>query len=493
MPSKAVQNHKNTLTGGVPAALIDWDVIDPGIEYQGEKITLPDTPEKMGLQSAIDALERRKADEETILHAVEIIEAFPLDAAVAFAKAMRKVYGWASPVPSPGWFPTPPVVRTVQTGPEPGDSVQIFWGSFKLPNIENPITIDADVRGGQTVLIIHGKCHKRDMHVIQRLAEETRAILKVDSVYRGKAIKLPLDNDGQLQKLEAPTFIGTKHVDPKALILNDDVREQITASLWTPITHTKACRAAGIPLKRGVLLEGTYGIGKSLAAIVTARQCVDNGWTFVLVEDVRGLREALTFAQRYQPAVVFSEDIDRVIEERDQGGNDLLNTIDGVVSKGSEIITVLTTNHVEKIDRAMLRPGRLDAVISVRAPDAKSVKALINLYSAGRLAAGETLERVAVVLAGQIPATIREVVERSKLSMISRDDTHLIEQDLITSAESMTRHLELLNKRPDEPTVPETLAWAFRTVVGDNGAIAEETVKRLERRHEGLQGNGSAF
>ncbi len=176
---------------------------------------------------------------------------------------------------------------------------------------------------------------------------------------------------------------------------------------------------ARIPLKRGILLEGPYGCGKTMSANVTSKICIENGWTFILLDDVGALKDALLFAQRYAPAVVFSEDIDRVIEQRDDRGNDLLNTIDGILAKDSQVITVLTTNFVEKLDKAMLRPGRLDAVISLRAPDADSVQRLVNIYARGLLADGENLIAVGEALAGNIPATIREVVERSKLAMMS--------------------------------------------------------------------------
>jgi SpoVK/Ycf46/Vps4 family AAA+-type ATPase len=73
-------------------------------------------------------------------------------------------------------------------------------------------------------------------------------------------------------------------------------------------------QAHKVPLKRGVLLEGPYGTGKTLTAFVTAKKCVENGWTFIMLDRVAALKEALTFARMYAPAVVFAEDIDRSVE-----------------------------------------------------------------------------------------------------------------------------------------------------------------------------------
>src|SRR5262249_22003547 len=154
---------------------------------------------------------------------------------------------------------------------------------------------------------------------------------------------------------------------------DEDIQNQIDTSILVPIMHTKEVEAQKIPLKRTILLEGPYGTGKSLTARMAARVCEENGWTFILLDRVQGLRTALEFANRYSPAVVFAEDIDRISEERNDAANDLINTIDGVLSKSSKIMTILTTNFADKLDKAMVRPGRLDAVISLRAPSDAAV------------------------------------------------------------------------------------------------------------------------
>jgi transitional endoplasmic reticulum ATPase len=68
-----------------------------------------------------------------------------------------------------------------------------------------------------------------------------------------------------------------------------------------------------------------------------------------------------------------------------------LNEIDGVESKGKELITILTSNHAENINQAMLRPGRLDAVLSIQAPDAFAAEKLIRLYARGLILERESL------------------------------------------------------------------------------------------------------
>lgn len=477
-----------------------WNHRDTDIAYEGKKITLPGDPGPMPLEAAINTLQQKLEDENQIMNVSQVITGYPFDAAVAFVKAMERTYGWASPVPTPGFFgSTPPQLLTVRTGPEFSDTMQVPLGSFKVPGVEKPITTGIGPHG----FGVSGKCRKKEKRVIMDLCALAQKIMATESIYRGKAIRLTVSEDGDLDRTLEPTFLATKHVKPDELIMSKTVGDLINVSVFTPIKHTAQCEKDGIPLRRGILLEGPFGTGKSMTASVTSKVCVDNGWTFIMLDKVQGLKEALLFARQYQPAVVFAEDIDRITEARDEKANDLLNTIDGVLNKDAKVITVLTTNFVERIDRAMMRPGRLDAVITVSPPDAEAAEKLVRLYARGRLPADESLSAVGKALDGQIPATIREVVERSKLAMIANGHTHLTQDDLLLAAEGMKRHLELLNRDtgPRESNgdiLARTLANAvggidtskidaIYGVLGDTHDLVHHTARKVNELEDTLQ------
>jgi transitional endoplasmic reticulum ATPase len=269
---------------------------------------------------------------------------------------------------------------------------------------------------------------------------------------------------------QPPRFLDVRGVVEDELILNRDVEGVVKTNIHALLEHTDRVRQAGIPLKRGILLSGKYGVGKTMLSRIVAKKCITNGWTFVNVDSAKDLKEALLFAMRFQPAVVFCEDIDRHMAERDEAANELLNTVDGIISKNTEIMVVLTTNNAEKIEPAMLRPGRLDAVISVSPPDAESVQRLIKLYARGLLAEGETLDRVGEALKGNIPAVVREVVEKSKLSMIAYGRGNVLEEDLLNSFGGMTAHLALLGREMDQKTAGDRLYDALRETISGTGA-----------------------
>ncbi len=447
---------------------VDWKHQEVDIEREGRRITLPAEPGPMPIDDAVAALLRLKKDEETLLDVREIIDCFPLEGAVAFNEAMRQIYGWASPTPKMGFFgPSNPDYISVQSDIDVWH--QVPWGEFKIPNIENNVGLAAGRDDGKTQLIIYSSVRKRERGFLLELAALTRKLLRDHSIYRGKALHLRTDSEGKLAMERPPVFLDVRDANAADLILNRSVEQQVNTNIYALIEHTAKVKAAKIPLKRGVLLAGKYGVGKTMLTRIVAQKCIGNAWTFIMVDKSTDLKEALLFAKRYQPAVVFCEDIDRAMSERNDAANELLNTIDGIISKDTEIMVVLTTNHVENIEPAMLRPGRLDAVISVLPPDAEAVQRLIKLYSRSLLAEGETLDRVGETLAGNIPAVVREVVERSKLSMIANDHEQMTEEDLLISAGGMQGHLALLDRTKDEPTAGERLALALQEIVGSSG------------------------
>lgn len=458
---------------------INWDKLDIPIEHTGRAITLPGDPGKMPLDQAIKALQQKLKDDLQEYVVMEYIDAEPHDAAVAFAKAMAQLYGWASPQTVMTFFgPQPPILLSVKTGPGVDEVVQCPMGAFKLPGLDEKInTVIHQDDNGNPAFLVHGTIRKRDRHVVLELVTLARKIVKGQSIYKGKPIRLHVDEDGDLMMNHPPEFMDVSEMAEEQLLFDENVHHQIVTNILVPIRETAQCRKHKIPLKRANLLEGPYGTGKSLTARLTAREAELHGWTFILLDKVQGLRVALEFANRYAPAVVFAEDIDRIAEDRDDATNDLINIMDGVVSKRAEIMTVLTTNFVEKLDPVILRPGRLDAVISLRAPGPKTVERLIRLYAGDLLPESATLRKAAEELSGQIPATVRECVERAKLGMIGRQAVALAESDIVIAAQTMKNHLALLNKNKDEPTPEQLLADNLKKVLTNGSHEAIEKIK----------------
>ena len=465
--------------------------IEAAIEFSGTKIVLPGDPRNMTLLEAREWLDRLEAAEGEVISIYEVVDAHPWDGCIAFMQAMKETYGWAAPTPQSKWWGRqPPQMISIETGV--GETATIFWGGFRLPGIDGNLITGTDEKKGQVRFCIQGQARRRHMEVIHGLAELTRKIVAERSIYRGHALKLELAN-GVINLTEPPTFMNLKKVRENELVFSESLMSQVVTNLWTPIEQTEWCREHDVPLKRGVLLEGPYGTGKTLAATVTAKKCEEHGWTFITVGRVSALESALQFARAYQPCVVFVEDIDREMAgERTAQMDDILNKVDGVISKGAEIMVVLTSNAAENIAKAMLRPGRLDAVLHIGPPDAGAVQKLLRVYGRKLIRPSEDLSGAGEILAGRIPAVIREVVERSKLYAIARApgaEFFLTDQDIVRSAEGMAHHLALLDgPKPVEKSPGDHLADAFGRVIKHHlGDTSEDGVaKKIDKIVETL-------
>ncbi len=423
---------------------------DLEVERKGKKIILP---EGMSYEDAIEWCQRMIKEENETVAINEEIDAWPFDGAIALMKAMKETFGWSSLVPTPTfWGPRPPTMLSVPISKN--ETLQVPWGRMEIPNINGFISTGLAFKDDRLLFKIGGEVKQKHKAEIHDLANEVRRIVATDSIYKGKAIKIKFPDDPkEFNPWDfAPNFMDLTNVKPSELIFRKDLQKSIKDNLFTPIEHTDRCRKQGIPLKRGVLMAGPYGTGKTLTANVLALLCEENGWTYVYLRNSTHLAQAVDFAKRYQPAVIFSEDIDQALAgERDNNVNKILNVVDGIDAKGSEIMVVLTTNHIEKIQQAMLRPGRLDAVISLSYPDAEAAAKLLRLYGRGLIRQSENLDRVGQLLDGTTPAVLREVVERSKLSAIGRNngetDFRITADDLEVTAKSIKDHLELLKPK----------------------------------------------
>lgn len=438
--------------------------------HEGAQIILPLVDGKpMDYDEACRWMQRKRDEENQEVGVRHDLECQPLDGAVAFQKAMAKKYGWTSLVPIPGFFgDRPPVMIGVAISAT--ETIQVPMGRIEVPGVSGYL----ETHFHDDKFLIVGKVKQKDAHQINEIVALTKKFLREESIYKGKAIKMDFawkreDENGERQKdfnpmNDAPRFMelsGTKDDD---LIFGDKVLDAIQIGLFTPIEQSEACRKYGVPLKRGVLLYGPYGTGKTMTAYVSALKAQRHGWTFIYLDSARDLKHGLEFAAKYAPAVLFAEDIDRVINgERSLSMDDVLNTLDGVDTKNGEVITVFTTNHIDIINPALLRMGRLDTLVEITPPDAKAAERLVKLYSRGLLEEDASLIRIGKQLEGQIPAFIREVTERAKIAAIHRlnggDITGKVrEQDLISAAKAMENHANMLKPKEQDSHNVEILA-----------------------------------
>lgn len=452
-------------------------------------------PERIELDEAAKLILEEYKSQSRVVEVRETVNCWPFDGALALKRVLLRHFGYALEKGKTlnGFFgPVQQKPKFFNVETSYGVTEPVFWGTFQVPGITGTIDCDFSIEQGRPVFQVSAEVLKRDESVVREIVQRLREEVRENSIYSGKAVRLSFKNDRHGVGVDEPRFMDATPGIERELVLNDDLRDSVMHNIMAPMVFTDECRKASIPLKRGVLLAGPYGTGKTMLAKTVSIEAQRNGWTFLYIEDVSYLSNAIKVAEQYQPAVIFAEDADRALSSRDDSANTILNTIDGIEQKGSEIMVVLTTNHLDDIHPAMLRPGRLDAVLRVEAPDAKSVLKLIRIYGRDMLTGSDKdFEPAARVLEGQIPALIREAVERSKLSAIWRSGStdksssdeplSITGSDVLAAAKQVVAQVSLLNKeeKPDEQTARmQHTAEVFGEALAKG--LREGSISRLE-------------
>ena len=146
-----------------------------------------------------------------------------------------------------------------------------------------------------------------------------------------------------------------------------------------------------VKFKRGILLEGPPGTGKTHLAKILCNS-IPKGVSFIWatpkhLDEGKSVAEVIELARGISPSVLFLEDIDLYGTGRGTGDDsvlgELMNQLDGLI-ENEFMVVVATTNCPEKIEEAVRnRPGRFDRVIHIGKPDYACRRKILLEYSKG--------------------------------------------------------------------------------------------------------------
>jgi cell division protease FtsH len=192
----------------------------------------------------------------------------------------------------------------------------------------------------------------------------------------------------------------------------------------------RAFQAMGAKVPKGILLHGPPGTGKTLLAKAVAHE---SGARFFaqsaasFVEMFAGLgaariRRLFAIARSHEPAIIFIDELDAVggrrgadiSGEKDQTLNQLLVEMDGFSSSG-RVVVIAASNLLEKLDPALLRPGRFDRQVFVVPPDVKGREGVLEVHTRDKPLRDVDLSLVAQQTSGLTGADLANICNEAAI------------------------------------------------------------------------------
>lgn len=321
----------------------------------------------------------------------------------------------------PASFAQPPAYTQTSVGSTVYHHPQCLRAAFPagtlLPEAPCVVHIDTRSRFGDSPTVsvfVREEDRPGARVVLDRLADRANEL----NPYRGRACRASFGHGLRLSVIDLPATLTRDSV-----VVAPGVWRELDLGVRAVRDQHELLNAHGLGARRGVLLVGPPGVGKSAVSAAIANEVVGD-FTVIYVEAEAGERVLTAVVEEAQrlggPVLLVLEDVDLWCRDRGRGNSaglsELLQAMD--IAADARILTIASTNDAATLDKAAIRTGRFDSVVVVDYPNHAAAAEILATLLSG-IPGGELVDTTAVAAA--LPAQssgsdLREIVRRAVLT-----------------------------------------------------------------------------
>jgi proteasome regulatory subunit len=241
--------------------------------------------------------------------------------------------------------------------------------------------------------------------------------------------------------------------------LGEEINE-LKEVIELPLKNPELFKKVGIKPPKGVLLHGPPGTGKTLLAKAVAHS---TNATFIQVvgselvqkfigEGAKLIKEIFKLAKSKAPSIIFIDEIDALAAMRMETGTSgerevnrtfmqLLSELDGFNNLGN-VKVIAATNMLGILDKAIIRPGRLDRLIEVDLPDEEGRLEILKVHVKNMSLKGIKLKDLSKTMENFSGAEIQAVCTEAGYFAIRESREHIVNNDFLCAIEKVRREEE---------------------------------------------------
>ncbi len=249
----------------------------------------------------------------------------------------------------------------------------------------------------------------------------------------------------------------------------EEIKQKLIEAVDWPLSHPKIFSRMGISPPKGILLYGPPGCGKTLLARAVATESKAN---FISIkgpellskwvgESEKGLREVFRKAKMAAPCIVFFDELDSMAPSRGRYTSDsgvtekvlsqFLTELDGLEGM-KDIVVIAATNRPDILDPALIRPGRIDRILLVPAPDEKGRLEILKIFT-------KNMPLSSNLKAKDIIDIIDEGFSGADIETLCREAAMIALRENIRARKVTLEHFKEARKDVQATITPEIIKW----------------------------------